>query len=100
VWREAQYLDSDVIYLLGTEDTDPEQRDLDESCAAEARGGAERLDRGRAYFRYLQRRRAGPIHQRLFPVPGIAHVGSRMIESPCAPGAMFDAGACASAATR
>jgi pimeloyl-ACP methyl ester carboxylesterase len=90
--RQTLYLDSDVIYLLGAQDVDPVDSDLDISCAGEAQG-KDRLDRGRAYFRYLQGRSEG-IRQRLFLVPRLAHVGNRMIESPCSVVALFDQGTC------
>lgn len=91
--REAMYVAADVIYLLGSEDTDPEQRDLDTSCAGEAQG-AERLDRGKGYFRYLEDRHTQDFHQQLWLVPGVAHVGSRMVESRCGVAAAFDSGTC------
>jgi hypothetical protein len=92
--RESAYAHSDTVYLLGEEDTDPKQRDLDTSCGGEAQG-PERLDRGKAYFRYLQGRHAEDFHQQLWFVPGVAHVGSRMVESPCGVAAAFDVGQCA-----
>jgi pimeloyl-ACP methyl ester carboxylesterase len=92
--RESLYAHTDTIYLLGEEDMDPKQRDLDTSCAAEAQG-PERLDRGKAYFRYLKGRHAEDFHQQLWFVPGVAHVGSRMVESPCGVAAAFDVGRCA-----
>jgi hypothetical protein len=91
--REATYAHTDTIYLLGKEDTDPNQRDLDTSCGGEAQG-PERLDRGKAYFRYLKARHAEDFHQQLWFVPGVAHVGSRMVESPCGVAAAFDVGQC------
>jgi hypothetical protein len=91
--REAAYIKADVIYLLGADDTDPAQQDLDTSCAGEAEG-PERLDRGEAYFRYLTGRHPTDLKHRLWFVPGVAHVGSRMVESPCALAAVFDAGIC------
>jgi hypothetical protein len=91
--RESRYAHSDTIYLLGEEDTDPKQRDLDTSCGGEAQG-PERLDRGKAYFLYLKGRHAEDFHQQLWFVPGVAHVGSRMVESPCGVAAAFDVGRC------
>jgi hypothetical protein len=90
---EQDYVKADVIYLLGTDDTDPEQVDLDTSCAGEAQG-PERLDRGEAYFRYLKSRHPQEFRQQLWFVRGVAHVGSRMVESPCAIAAAFDHGKC------
>jgi hypothetical protein len=94
-WQELEqdYIKADVIYLLGTDDTDPEQVDLDTSCAGEAEG-AERLNRGEAYFRYLKSRHPQSFGQQLWFVRGVAHVGSRMVESPCAIAAAFDHGKC------
>jgi hypothetical protein len=90
--REAAYSAADVIYLLGGEDTDPRQRDLDTSCAAETQG-ADRLDRGRAYYRYLHARHPDGFRQEVWLVPSVAHSGERMIDSPCGIAAMFD-GSC------
>lgn len=91
---EQEYAKADVIYLLGTDDTDPAQADLDSSCAGEAEG-PERLDRGKSYFRYLESRHPQDFGQRLWFVRGVAHVGSRMVESPCAIAAVFEHGDCA-----
>jgi hypothetical protein len=94
-WREYEqnYIKADVIYLMGTDDTDPEQADLDTSCAGEAEG-PERLERGKSYFRYLQSRHPRDFGQQLWFVRGVAHVGSRMVESPCAIAAIFEHGIC------
>jgi hypothetical protein len=91
--HEHDYALADVIYLLGADDTDPAQVDLDTSCAGEAQG-PERLDRGKAYFRYLKVRHAEEFRQQLWLVPGVAHVGSRMVDSPCGIAAVFDHGSC------
>jgi hypothetical protein len=90
---EGDYANADVIYLLGSEDTDPAQVDLDTSCAGEAEG-LDRLDRGKAYFRYLKGRHPEGFRQQLWFVRGVAHVGSRMVESPCAVAAVFEHGTC------
>jgi hypothetical protein len=90
---EQDYTKADVIYLLGTDDTDPAQADLDTSCAGEAEG-PERLDRGKSYFRYLRSRHPQNFGQQLWFVRGVAHVGSRMVESPCAIAAVFEHGSC------
>jgi hypothetical protein len=90
---EQAYASADVIYLLGTDDTDPAQVDLDTSCAGEAQG-PQRLDRGKAYFRYLKARHPEGWRQQLWFVRGVAHVGSRMVESPCAVAAIFEHGLC------
>jgi hypothetical protein len=94
--REHRYVVADVIYLLGADDTDPAQVDLDTSCAGEAEG-PERLDRGKAYFRYLKARHPDDFRQRVWLVPGVGHVGAHMIDSPCGVAAIFDHGRCAEA---
>jgi len=95
--RETDYAKENVIYLLGTDDTDPAQQDLDTSCAGEAEGH-ERLERGKNYFRYLAHRHPTDLNQKLWYVTGVAHVGSRMLESSCAVAALFDVGQCATQA--
>jgi len=92
--REHDYVASDVIYLLGLDDTDPHQVDLDTSCAGEAQG-AERLERGKAYVRYLAQRHPQDFRGRLWFVPGVADVGGRMVDSTCGIAALFDQGRCA-----
>jgi hypothetical protein len=95
--READYARGDVIYLLGSADTDPAQADLDTTCAGEAEG-PERLERGKAYFRYLRSRHPQDLRQRLWFVSGVAHAGGRMVSSACAIAAVFDYGNCSSQA--
>ena len=90
---EAAYAKADVIYLMGDEDTDPQQKDLDVSCAGEAEG-ATRLDRGRAYFAYLKARHPADWGQRLWLVEGVAHSGEKMVEAPCGVKALFATGTC------
>ncbi len=91
--REAEYAQRDVIYLLGTADIDPHEKDLDTSCAAEAQGPT-RFARGLAYFRYLHARHPSGWDQRMRFVPGVAHSARKMITSPCGVSALFDTGAC------
>lgn len=94
---EQQYIQRDVVYLLGTKDIDPEQSALDKSCSGEVEGPY-RFFRGNAYFRYLQLRHpelAQPsAKQRLWAVPGVAHDGDKMLNSDCGLTAMFDEGTC------
>jgi hypothetical protein len=92
--REAAYAERDVIYLLGTADIDPHEKDLDVSCPAEAQGPT-RFSRGQAYFAYLHARHPSGWNQRIWFVPGVAHSARKMFTSPCGVSALFDAGACA-----
>jgi pimeloyl-ACP methyl ester carboxylesterase len=90
---EADYANADVIYLLGDEDTDPAQKDLDVSCAGEAEGPT-RLARGQAYFAYLRARHPAGWAQRMWLVEGVAHSGAKMVEAPCGVKALFATGTC------
>lgn len=90
---ERAYMHRRVIYLLGALDTDPELPALDTSCAAEAQG-ATHLERGQDFFRYLQVRHPGDLHQALHVVPGVGHNPRGMLTSDCALATMFDAPLC------
>ena len=73
-----------VIYLLGSEDKDPNHTQLDRSCGAQA-GGRHRLERGLNYIRYEQHLAiSGMILSRsAFEVIGVGHTQSRMFGSKC-----------------
>jgi pimeloyl-ACP methyl ester carboxylesterase len=90
---EADYAKADVIYLLGDEDIDPREKDLDISCAGEAEGPT-RLARGQAYFAYLKARHPTEWAQRVWLVEGVAHSGRKMVEAPCGVKALFANGTC------
>jgi pimeloyl-ACP methyl ester carboxylesterase len=90
---ERAYRARDVVYLLGTADTDPNHRQLDRSCGAEAQGDS-RFARGIGYFAYLEARASGPLNQRLSEVPGVGHHSSRMYGSTCGLSALFDLAGC------
>ena len=60
----------DVIYLLGTADVDPHEKDLDESCSGEIEGPT-RFLRGQAYYAWLHKRHASNWNQRMSFVPGV-----------------------------
>ncbi len=93
---EESYARRDVIYLLGTADTDPHHSDLDISCEAEAEG-PNRFARGTAYFAYMKGRHLDALSQRLWLVHGVAHDERGMFHSPCGMEALFDIPGCASA---
>jgi pimeloyl-ACP methyl ester carboxylesterase len=93
---EERYSHRDVIYLLGTADTDPHHPDLDVSCEGEAEG-SNRFARGTAYFAYLKARHPGNFSQRLWEVRGVAHDEREMFHSKCGMQALFDMTGCASA---
>jgi len=90
---EARYAAREVIYLLGELDIDPNHRELDKSCAAEAQG-PNRYARGLAYFAALQARAGPALRHRLWRAPGAGHQAQRVFGSPCGRAALFDAPGC------
>jgi pimeloyl-ACP methyl ester carboxylesterase len=90
---EARFAARQVVYLLGTADTDPRQANLDMTCGGEAEG-AYRFARGEAYFAYLQARHPGTLAQRAALVPGVGHNGAKMFGSVCGLAALFDRPGC------
>jgi hypothetical protein len=86
---EQRYVSSDVIYLLGGADCDPQHQALDRSCAANAQG-PHRLARGLAYVAYL-RTRHPQLGHRCWEVPGVGHNGEGMFNSAEGLLALFDA---------
>ena len=88
---ERRYVARDVIYLLGTADTNPNHSALDKSCGAEAQGPY-RLARGLAYVNYLRARHPGA--HRLLEVPGVGHDGRHMLDSVCGRAALFATPGC------
>jgi pimeloyl-ACP methyl ester carboxylesterase len=94
---EQRYLRRDVIYLLGTNDVDPNHPALDKTCSAEDEGPY-RFFRGKAYFRYLELRHPelaqASATQQLWFVPGVEHDGDKMLNSPCGLAALFHSGSC------
>jgi pimeloyl-ACP methyl ester carboxylesterase len=94
---EAHFIHRDVIYLLGTGDTDPNHPALDKSCSAEDEGPY-RFFRGKAYFAYLLGRHpelgSASASQELWFVPGVEHDGDKMFNSHCGLAALFNTGTC------
>ncbi|MFK7702186.1 hypothetical protein [Pseudomonas caspiana] len=85
---EDDYVKRDVTYLLGQHDTDPKHPALDKTCGAEAQG-AQRLERGENYFKYLQKRHPEGLNQRLIVVPNVGHSGDGMFTSPQGQAVLF-----------
>ncbi|WP_394777610.1 alpha/beta hydrolase [Undibacterium sp.] len=96
---EAAYAARDVVYLLGTEDTNPNHPALDKTCPAEVQG-AYRYIRGNSYFAYMQRRHPGMTSQQLVKVEGVGHDGDRMFTSPCGVSVLFGGAACVQPASK
>ena len=90
---EQDYAAREVIYLLGTADTNPNHPTLDKSCAGEAQG-PHRYARGLAYARYVKMRHPS-LNHRVLEVPGVAHDADKMLTSQCGLAALFDQPGCA-----
>ena len=94
---EARYLRRDVVYLLGTADTDPNHPALDKTCSGEDEGPY-RFFRGKAYFTYMELRhpelKEEGASQKLWFVPGVEHDGDKMLNSTCGLAGLFDIGSC------
>src|SRR5262245_216243 len=95
---EKSYAQRDVVYLLGTADTDPNHPSLDKSCAGEAEGPS-RYARGLAYVRYLRMRHPEGLNHQIWEVSGVGHDGDKMLTSPCGLAALFDRPGCAPSAS-
>jgi pimeloyl-ACP methyl ester carboxylesterase len=91
---EQRYVARQVIYLLGTRDTNPDHPALDKSCMAEAEGPY-RYVRGHSYVATMAARDGGTPNHRVFDVAGVGHDGDRMLTSPCGLAALFDLPGCA-----
>ena len=90
---EQTYAAREVIYLLGTADTNPNHPVLDKSCAGEAQG-PHRYARGLAYARYMKMRHPN-LNHRVVEVPRVAHDSDKMLTSKCGLAALFDQPGCA-----
>jgi pimeloyl-ACP methyl ester carboxylesterase len=91
---ERAYVARQVIYLLGTKDTNPNHPALDKSCMAEAQGPY-RYARGHSYAAVMAARDGGTPNHHLFDVEGVGHDGDKMLTSPCGLKALFDLPGCA-----
>ena len=87
---KANYVASEVKYLLGGDDNDPASADLDVSCAAQYQG-PDRLARGQAYFSRLATVFGSGVTktQNLVVVPGVDHSARDMFNSPDGLAALF-----------
>lgn len=90
---EQRYVEREVIYLLGTLDTNPEHPALDKSCMAKAQGPY-RYARGHAYADAMAKRDQGTPNHRVWDVAGVGHDGDKMLTSKCGLAALFDSPGC------
>jgi hypothetical protein len=82
-----QYTRRYVVYLLGTADNDIGSADLDRSCEADVQG-AQRLARGRFYYRHMMQFFPDNRHRRV-EVAGVGHSGGGMFRSANGREALF-----------
>jgi pimeloyl-ACP methyl ester carboxylesterase len=85
---EDRYFSRRVTYLLGTADTDPNEWDLDRTCAGEAQGPF-RFARGKAYIAYIKHLAPQGIAQEYALVAGVPHDNRRMFASACGIAVVF-----------
>jgi len=87
---QKQYVATKVTYLLGDRDNDPNADALDTSCEAKWQG-ANRLERGKRYHKYLGATFGSSIHARhgVALVPGVGHEGHKMLASRPGQTALF-----------
>ncbi|MGA8398873.1 MAG: hypothetical protein WB697_03240, partial [Stellaceae bacterium] len=91
---EHRYVARDVVYLAGGDDTDPNHRLLNKTCAAEAQGPT-RLARMQFFLADMKQRDGVAFRQPMRIIPGVAHNEARVFGSPCGRAALFDEPGCA-----
>jgi len=90
---EKRYVARHVIYLLGTDDTNPDHPALDKSCMAETQGPY-RYARGKSYVAAMRARDGGTPNHIQWDVQGVGHDGNKMFTAACGLAALFDMGGC------
>lgn len=85
---ERRYVARDVVYLAGGDDTNPNHRLLDKSCAGAAQGPT-RLARMQAFVADMKRRDGEAFRQPMWVIPGVAHNEARVFGSPCGRAVLF-----------
>lgn len=95
---ERRYTARDIVYLAGGDDTDPNHRLLNKTCAGEAQGQT-RLARMRAFVAEMKRRDGDAFRQPMWVVPGVAHNEAKVFGSPCGRAALFGDAKCPGAET-
>jgi len=91
---ERRYVARNVVYLAGSDDTDPNHRLLNRTCAAEAQGPT-RLARMQFFLADMKQRDGEAFRQPIRIIPGVAHNEARVFGSPCGRAALFDEPGCA-----
>ena len=83
-----EYIQRDVTYLLGEEDSDHDAVLLEVHPAARAQG-RERRERGERYHAYLQYKAGHAVHK-LIRIAGVGHDASAMFASPQGRACLFN----------
>ena len=84
---EHRYVARDIVYLVGGDDSDPNHRVLNKSCAGEAQG-PHRLARMRSFVADMQRRDPDVKHPMRI-IDGAAHNEAAVFGSTCGRAALF-----------
>lgn len=86
-----QYPQREVVYLLGSEDNDPNSSSLDRDCEAMLQG-QHRLERGIVYYNHLQGVFGPQIIDRHAKsiIDGVGHSSTQMFSSECGMRYLFD----------
>ena len=90
---EQRYIARDVVYLVGADDTNPNHRLLDKSCAGEAQGPT-RFARMQAFVAAMKLRNGAAFRQRLWVIDGAPHNEAKVFGSPCGRAVLFGDGNC------
>jgi hypothetical protein len=90
---ERRYIARDIVYLVGANDTNPDHRFLDKSCAGEAQGPM-RLARMQAFVADLKRRGGAAFRQPMHVIDGAPHNETKVLGSACGRAALFGDASC------
>jgi pimeloyl-ACP methyl ester carboxylesterase len=85
---ERRYAMRDIVYLVGANDTDPNHRRLDKSCAGEAQG-PNRFARMQFFLAEMKQRDGDVFKQHMWIVDDAAHNAAVVLGSPCGRAALF-----------
>jgi hypothetical protein len=75
-----QFLERDIVFVMGGDDVDMEANSLDKTCSGKLQGRY-RLERGQFFYEYLKLYGKSAKINRFDIVPEVGHSGDRMINS-------------------
>jgi pimeloyl-ACP methyl ester carboxylesterase len=86
---KKQFLERDIVFLMGGNDVDMNDTSLDKSCSGNLQGRF-RLERGQFFYTYIQTfAQKGTLH-RFAIVPNVAHSGEKMVADSVTRPFLFD----------